>query len=442
MNSLLEQLIADFHERALPQISRRKINIPCLKGKIDAVIGMRRTGKTFLLFQIMQDYLQQGIAKEAILYINFDDERLLPLNISELGKISESYFRLYPEMRETTCYYFFDEIQNIPGWESYCRRLIDTENIQLIVTGSSAKLLSKEIATSLRGRSISTEVFPFSFKEVLIQQNIDVPQTRPGAKKRSLIENRFKGYLISGGFPEIQNVASDYRYRILQEYVDVVILRDVIERYQIGNIIPLRMLVRHLLNSPAALFSINKFYNDLKSQGVTCGKNTLHEFFEYLTDAYLIYPVSIYSRSERAKQVNGKKIYIIDSGLIYAYKNHSGSDLGQVLENFVYMQLRRKEQQIDYYRTKSGYEVDFITTARDGRQSLYQVSYNMDVPKTREREIRALEEAMIETGLDNGNIITLQDEETIESTHGIIKIVPAWLWCLQYEDNFNCLTSD
>lgn len=432
MNSLIEQLIVDYHERALPQLSKRNIKLPCLKGKIDTVIGMRRTGKTFLLFQIMQEYLQQGIAKESMLYINFDDERLLPLSVSELGKISESYFRLYPDRRETICYFFFDEIQNIPGWESYCRRLLDTENIQLIVTGSSVRLLSKEIATSLRGRSISTEVFPFSFKEILAQQNINVGQTRPGAKKRSLIENRFRDYLVSGGFPEIQNIASDYRYRILQEYVDVVILRDVIERYQIGNIIPLRMLVRHLLNSPAALFSINKFYNDLKSQGVTCGKNTLHEFFEYLTDAYLIYPVSIYSRSERAKRVNARKIYVIDSGLLYAYKNHPGSDSGQVLENFVFMQLRRKEQQIDYYRTKSGYEVDFISTAHDGRQSLYQVSYNMDDAKTREREIRALEEAMIETGLDEGIIITMQDEETIESEHGLINMIPAWLWCLQY----------
>ena len=431
MGSLIEQLIVDFHERALPQLTRRNIEIPRLKGKIDTVIGMRRTGKTFLLFQIMQDYLQQGIAKEAMLYINFDDERLLPLSVSELGKISDSYFRLYPEMRENTCYFFFDEIQNIPGWENYCRRLIDTEKIQLVVTGSSAKLLSKEIATALRGRSISTEVFPFSFTEVLAQQNITVDQKRPGAKKRSLFENRFRDYLITGGFPEIQTIAPDYKYRILQEYVDVVIFRDVIERYQIGNIIPLRLLVRHLLSSPATLFSINKFYNDLKSQGVSCGKNTLHEYFEYLTDAYLLYPVSIHSRSERAKRVNARKVYVIDTGLIHAYKNHPDFDWGKVLENFVFMQLRRQRLQVDYYRTKSAYEVDFITTERNGKQALYQVSYTMDDPKTREREIRALEQAMAETGLDLGLIITMQEEEAIESEFGIIKMVPAWLWCLE-----------
>jgi len=430
MESLIEQLIVDFHERALPQLIRRNIETPRLKGKIDTVIGMRRTGKTFLLVQMMQEYLQQGIAKEAMLYINFDDERLLPLNVSDLSKINDSYFRLYPEMRGNTCYFFFDEIQNIPGWEGFCRRLIDTENIQLVVTGSSAKLLSKEIATSLRGRSISTEVFPFSFTEVLAQQNIKVDQKRPGAKKRSLLENRFRDYLITGGFPEIQEVAPDYKYRILQEYVDIVILRDVIERYQIGNIIPLRMLVRHLLSSPATLFSINKFYNDLKSQGVSCGKNTLHEYFEYLTDAYLIYPVSIHSRSERAKRVNARKVYVIDTGLIHAYKNHPGLDWGKVLENFVFMQLRRQGGQVDYYRTKSAYEVDFITTERDGKQALYQVTYNMDDPKTRGREIRALEEAMAETGLGFGVIITMQEEETIESEFGIIQLVPAWLWVL------------
>jgi uncharacterized protein len=432
MRSLIDQLIVDYHERPLPQLTQREIVLPCLKGKIDTVIGMRRTGKTFLLFQIMQDYLQQGIAKEEMLYINFDDERLLPLAVSELSQIDDSYFRLYPQMRERTCYFFFDEIQNITGWESYCRRLIDTEDIQLVVTGSSAKLLSKEIATSLRGRSISTEVFPFSFREVLIQQKIEIGETRPGAKKRSLIENRFRQYLITGGFPEIQHIAQEYRYRVIQEYVDVVILRDVIERYQVGNITPLRLLVRHLLTSPATLFSINKFYNDLKSQGVTCGKNTLHQFFEYLTDAFLIYPVSIYSRSERARRVNARKIYVIDTGLIHAYLHHPGSEWGKSLENFVFMQLRRQGMQIDYYRTKSGFEVDFITTEQDGKQSLYQVSFNMDDLKTREREVRALEEAMQETGLNSGIIITMQLEESIEVKCGMIKIVPAWLWCLHH----------
>ncbi|HEB86643.1 MAG TPA: ATP-binding protein, partial [Gammaproteobacteria bacterium] len=167
MNTLFEQLIADFHERNLPELTQRAVDLPALAGKIDAIIGMRRTGKTWFLFQVMKQYLEQGIAKESMLYINFDDERLFPLTAQELGGISEAYYRLYPQNRGQRCYFFFDEIQNVSGWENYLRRLVDTENVQIAVTGSSARLLSHEIATSLRGRSISTEMFPFSFKEVL-----------------------------------------------------------------------------------------------------------------------------------------------------------------------------------------------------------------------------------------------------------------------------------
>ena len=384
MDALLEQLIADFHERPLPDLTHREVDLPAQSGKIDAVIGMRRTGKTWFLFQTMQRYLEQGVPKQVILYLNFDDERLMPMDASALGQISETYYRMFPEHRDRTCYFFFDEVQNILGWERWLRRLVDTEPIQLAVTGSSAKLLSREIATALRGRSISTEMFPFSFREALAYEGVkDLPTSRPGAKKRALLENRLRRYLLNGGFPEVQSVADDHRIRILQEYVDAVILRDIVERYQVGNILPLRNLIRHLLSTPATLFSINKFHNDLKSQGVACGKNTLHEYFEYLADAYLIYPISIYSRSERVKRVNPRKVYVIDTGLANAFLHQPQSDWGRLLENFVFMELRRRGSRIEYYRTGGGLEVDFLTTDRSGSQALYQVSLDMRAAGTR-----------------------------------------------------------
>lgn len=302
--------------------------------------------------------------------------------------------------------------------------------MQLAVTGSSAKLLSREIATALRGRSLSTEMFPFSFLEALTHEGIEIPSTRPGAKKRALIENRMRRYLQCGGFPEIQSVTDDLRIRILQEYVDVVILRDIVERYQVGNILPLRALIRHLLACPATLFSINKFYNDLKSQGVTCGKNTLHEYFEYLTDAYLIYPISIHSRSLRAKQVNPKKVYTIDTGIANAFLPQPQSDRGRLLENMVFMELRRKGLNIEYYRTENGLEVDFITTDPSGERVLYQVSLDLHDSQTRAREVKALTTAMLETKLKQGTILSMDTEETIETEAGTIKVVPTWLWVI------------
>jgi predicted AAA+ superfamily ATPase len=385
----------------------------------------------------MRHYLKQDIPKTAMLYLNFDDERLLPMAAKDLGQVIDTYYRLFPYHRDQTCYFFFDEVQSISGWEVWLRRLVDTERVQIAVTGSSAKLLSREIATALRGRSLSTEIFPFSFREALLHEGIgDIPVSRPGSKKRALLENRFRRYLLNGGFPEVQSVADHHRIRILQEYVDVVILRDIVERYQVGNILPLRALIRHLLAAPATLFSVNKFYNDLKSQGVSCGKNTLHEYFEYLKDAYLIYPVLIHSRSERAKRVNLRKVYVIDTGLANAFLHQPQSDWGRLLENFVYMELRRQGLDIEYYRTENGLEVDFITTDLRAAQMLYQVSLDLRDNSTRERELRALTTAMQETGINYGTIISLGTEDQIETDAGVIDVIPAWLWSVQQPGNF------
>ncbi len=205
----------------------------------------------------------------------------------------------------------------------------------------------------------------------------------------------------------------------------------MVERYQVGNILPLRYLIRHLLASPATLFSINKFHHNLKSQGISCGKNTLHEYFEYLTDAYLIYPVTIHSRSVRAKQVNPRKVYAIDTGLANAFRHKPQPDWGRLLENLVFMELRRQGLNIEYYRTGQGYEVDFIATGNSGIRSLYQVSLDISDGNTRKREVRALIAAMEETGLSTAKILTLQDEEHIETNSGTIDVLPVWLWLLR-----------
>lgn len=427
---MIEQIILDFRERPFPISHPRIAQLPLLPGKVDTVIGIRRAGKTYFVYQILQDLLDKGIAKESILYINFEDERLLPLMAKDLQKILDTFYRLYPENKNKKCYFVFDEIQNIEGWDKFVRRLLDTENVHLLLTGSSAKLLSKEIATALRGRTISTEIFPYSFKEIIsFEKNIDTT-TQPSSKTRAFINNRVRYYLLQGGFPEVFGLEQEYRTRLLQGYVDVVTLRDIVERYEISNVHALRTLIRSLLTSPASLFSVNKFYNDLKSQGVSCTKNDLYVFLDYLADAYLVYPISIFNRSERVRRTNPKKIYVVDNGLITAFSHDADSDWGKHLENFVFLTLRRQNLTIEYYRTMQNSEVDFVTTSYNGQHALYQVALHLDDQKTRAREINALQQAMQELKISKGTIITLEHTETIQIESGIIEVRPAAYWAL------------
>jgi len=402
-----------------------------LPNKADTVIGMRRSGKTYFVYQIISEFLSKGAGKESILYLNLEDERLLPMATGDLHQIPDVFYRRYPHLKDTPCLFFFDEIQNIPGWEHFIRRLLDQENAHICITGSSARLLSREISTSLRGRAISTEIFPFSFLESLDHAGISIgDMKRPGSKKRALLENRFQAYLLEGGFPEVQNVDPNYRIRILQDYLDVVILRDLVERFRISNTIPLRYLIRHLINSNANLFSVNKFYNDLKSQSIPCSKNTLHEYLDYLTDAFLFFQVSIHTESERTRMVNLKKMYAVDTGLVMACSRNLRPDWGRLLENFAFLELRRNQHRIEYYRTEKGLEVDFMVMNLKGERSLFQISAEMQNPATRRRELSALTDAMKESRLHHATIITMDHEERLEIDNGRIDMIPAWLWAM------------
>jgi predicted AAA+ superfamily ATPase len=433
MNALFEQLIADFQERSLPELTVRDAVLPALPGKIDTLIGMRRTGKSWRLFQAMQDRLASGVLKERLLYVNFDDERLQPLAAADLHRITDTWYRLYPRNKDQQCFVYFDEIQNVPGWEAFVRRLLDTENVQISLTGSSARLLSREIATALRGRSLSTELFPFSFREMLRHSRPDESfAVGPTSSRQiAILASALRDYANGGGFPEVQGLPSDLRARILQEYVDVVILRDVVERHQVTNVQALRYLIRHLLGAPGAAFSVNRFYNDLKSQGIAVGKNSLHEFLAYLEDAYLIQRLPLDSRSERQRQVNPRKVYPIDPGLARAYRYAPHAQRGWQLETLVFLDLRRRGLELSYFRSDSGYEVDFFARAFDQPAQAIQVAERLADGSTRARELRALEAAMNERHVAAATLVTLDEEERVETPSGTIDIIPAWRWLLR-----------
>lgn len=430
MKKVIAQLIDDFHERKLPDPVPRNREFPEVEGKADVIIGMRRTGKTWFCYQKIKDLIASGIKKEKILYLNFEDERLLEFKIHHFQEILDVYFGKYPENRKARSYFFFDEIQRIDLWETFIRRLIDTEDIQVFITGSSSKLLGSEIATSLRGRSLSIEIFPFSFTEYLKFHEFfpSRPKTL-GAITASLLRKAVTDYLECGGFPEIQKLDRALRVEVLQSYIDSVLLKDIIERHKISNIQVLKHLVRHIMNSPGGPFSINKFFNTMKSMSIKCTKNSLYEYLDHLTDAFLFYRVPIFSRSEKSRMINPAKIYTIDTGLLNAMTFRNSYNYGPLLETMAFMQLRRGGYEVEYVHTKDGREVDFYArNSISGKRELIQVCWAMSDKKTFERELQGLKSAMNELSFSTGTIVTWDDETNIEDG---INVVPIWKWLIE-----------
>lgn len=385
----------------------RTAQFPSVPNKIKVAIGMRRSGKTYFIYQSILEKINQGIPLSRILYLNFEDDRLQPLDIQKLAQILDAFYTQFPENHEHRCFFYLDEIQNIKGFEIVIRRFFDTKNVDIYLTGSSAKLLSKEIATSLRGRSIAVEIWPYSFNEYLNAENVSINRSLFGNKTRDQLNQLFQHYLHQGGFPEVVQYAPDIRQQTLQDYVEIVLYRDIVERYEISNPSVIKYMIHSMIHNVAKPFSLNKFYNDLRSQGYKSSKDALYEYASYIEDAYLLFSVPIYAKSIRKVNTNPKKIYAIDTGLVTAMTLSYETNLGNLFENLIYLELRRLGCQIHYYLTHDRYEVDFLIKSRQGKKYLIQVAWNLDSPETMERETRALECAKKELGID-GTIITLE----------------------------------
>lgn len=430
MEGQIEQILADGEDRVWPTGTTRDADLAWLPRKVDAVVGMRRVGKTWFLQQLMGQRVASGADPASVVYVNLEDERLWQLEAGQLGLFVDVFYRRHPHLRDQLSVFVFDEVQAVPGWERFVRRLVDTENVHVCVSGSSSKMLSREISTSLRGRSLATELFPFSFREFLRhRQSEPEPDRVPGKKQRSLIEHHFGEYLHAGGFPEVQGLEEALHRRVLQDYLDVVLLRDIVERHGIGNVAALRRLMRWLLSAPARLFSVNKLHADFRSQGIPVGKDSLHEFVDHFHDAYLFFPVTIHTSSERVRQSNPRKVYPVDTGLVTAAAPIGGWGTGQLLETLVYLELRRQGHPIHYYRHEDGTEVDFVVETPGGTE-LVQVSADISAGETRARELRALAPAMAEFGLKRATLVTQSANEEVTLDTGRVRIVPYWMWAL------------
>ncbi len=423
---LLKQIIRDFHLSPLPGLYKRELEPPIGTGKIITLIGARRSGKTSFLFNIIEKLHKQGINKTAIVYINFEDERL-DLNTSELDLIIKAYLELYPDADLNNCYFFFDEIQNIEKWDKFIRRMYDNVSRNIFITGSNARLLSSEIATSLRGRTVSYEVFPLSFREYLAFKGLKADLH--SSKSVAQINLNLSLYLKDGGFPETIQYDSDFRRRVLQEYFNVLIYRDLLERYEIKNLAALKFFLKRVLASATKQLSVNTIYNELKSSGFKIGKNQLYDWLDACQNIYLAFVLKKHFHSVTGRELGERKVYAIDSGLLNALNYRFSDDTGKALEQAVFLELRRQGKDIYFYKDRV--ECDFIAKEGTAVTEAIQVSLSLSDTKTRKREIRGLLECCKAFGLKEGLIITGDTSEESEQDGVAIKIVPLHRWLLE-----------
>ncbi|WP_298275916.1 ATP-binding protein [Ferroplasma sp.] len=426
--------IAEFMAMEFPYTINRDINIDLSTHKIIVLAGVRRAGKTYELFNITKSLLSQDIPRENILYINFEDERFLGFKATDFDFIIDTFYSLTTIDVTHKIYLFFDEIQNIEGWERAIRRLYDTNKFEIFLTGSSSKLLSAEISTALVGRNLTYVIYPFSFREFLLSRSfnpdrLSIYSELPQIKKYSL------EYITYGGFPEITLTKNeDTKRRIISSYYDSILFNDISKRYAISNVNILKLVVGYAINSYSSPFSVSKLYNYLKSIHIEISKKTVNNYINYAESVFFLFMNMKFSASYKKMHQSRKKAYLIDNGFTLLYKK--SDDMGKLLENAVYIELlRRKEKTpgIDIFYFGEDSEIDFIITRNNSVTQAIQVCYNLNASNIN-REVKPLTKFIDTYNIKEGLIIVMEmaDDEINDNR---IKIVNFYEWALSLNEN-------
>lgn len=394
------------------------------------ISGIRRGGKTFRTHQLATELSQNG-KMENICRIQFNDHRIINIPAEKLHVIDDAYYSIYPEKREKEDIYFiFDEIHRIKGWENYILYLLEIPSHKIIVTGSTASLLRGDFASSLRGKLFPLELYPFSFSEYLNYHQIE--QDFISSTGRSFLLNSLSEYLKCGGFPGIYSVSEEIREDLLRTYWDTMLLRDVIEAHNDENIdaILLRHFCDSLISRVGCPMTVNKVAGNLKNSGFTFNQDKIYKYLKYVADAYMIQTVEFFSESEKVRSKNYKKVYCIDWALAKAVSYGSGNDKTRLFENMIFIELKRRGKNVSYYKTREGFEVDFVVSGKDKQIELIQVSYSIESESVENRELRALVAAGKHLNAEKLTIVTLNEEESFNIDGVKINVVSAWKWLL------------
>lgn len=425
MIDAIKSQLRDFHHREFDKrLIDRDLSVPLDARKAIAVIGPRRAGKTSYLHTLVRG-LDQTVGRKRIAFVSFEDERL-QLETAGLQLVVDAYQQLCPDIPSKEVYFFFDEIQEIEGWEKFVRRVLDTVSSHVFLTGSSSKLLGSEIASALRGRTLAYTLMPFSFREYLRYVKID-SEDRDSTRNRNRLAVEFRRFLARGGYPEVIDYDDELFARTLQSYVDIMLYRDIIERRHVSQVHVVKEMARRFIASNAQFFSVHKHYRDLRSRGVRVSKSVLYDLLEHFCEAYYVLPLRKYDASVAKQEQAAKKFYVNDPGYLRAFSYTSSPNAGYALETTVFLELLKLGKATHYFSDQG--ECDFIVT--EGRKivAAIQVCYEL-TDRNRAREVRGLRRAMARFRLPNGVIVTDRQEETLEVEDGHIHVVPAWRWIL------------
>ncbi|MEI7690274.1 MAG: ATP-binding protein [bacterium] len=407
MNNLLRTLLYEWKDRKLPQIIRRDkvLDTSLQPGTNNATVitGFRRVGKTYLLFEAI-DKLLETYSREEVVYLNFEDERITQPSTDLLTNLISEIQATYGKKPK---FIFLDELQLVPNWSKWVRRILDTESIQLFITGSSSKMSSSELPTELRGRAWEIKVNPLTFREFLRFKNSDLDFDKTALIKEEMARFRFllDEYLVYGGLPAVVLTTQERKQELLQSYFQTVVQLEIAERYRVDNDVLLRTLLKLLLNS--TYVTISKLSNTLKSMGLKSGKTTISNYLSYIESAYFMNELYIYNPSMINQLQYPRKVYFIDTGFITALSTKFSKNMGRLFENLVFQKLIRENETIHYYKDKKGNEVDFTILVNGEVTALYQVCYDVSDEETLKREIRSLISAGKILNCTNLNLLTL-----------------------------------
>ena len=397
-----------------------------LNEQIITITGARRSGKSFIMRQLAKELIQKGVNKNQVLIVNFEDPRFIELNPQLLQEIYETYLEfLNPKDKP---YIFLDEIQEVQKWEKWLRTMQELEKAKIILSGSNAKLLSRELATLLTGRHLDVTVFPLSFKEFLDFNGLYLKDKLDLVSKKIEIKSLMRNYLEFGFFPEV--VLQKEKKEILLAYFEDILNKDLVRRYKIRKSEKLKALIKFYLSNPSSLITFSSLEKSLEISA-----DTIEKFSNYFQASYLIFFLKRFSFKVKEQEKSPRKVYAIDTGLANTIGFRFSQNLGKLAENVVFLELKRKTfsnpyLEFYYWKDERHREVDFVIKEKLKINKLLQVCWNIEDKETRERETESLIKAMREFELNEGLIIT-EDYEGKEKIKGKeIKFIPLWKWLL------------